>query len=74
MNMKLLEKKYFPNVEYNNKLKAVVESFGAKMHIGKIYNSDSVFAEYTHIDEIKSMGCDSIKMETATFFHATEVA
>lgn len=43
-------------------------------HVGKTYSTDTIFAEYAHIDEIKSMGCNVIEMETAAAFRAARLA
>lgn len=45
-----------------------------KFHTGKTFSVDTVFAQYTHIDEILKMGCNVIEMETASAFRAAEIA
>lgn len=47
---------------------------GVRYHIGKTYSTDTIFAEYAHIDEIKSFGCNVIEMETAAAFRAARLA
>ncbi len=34
----------------------------------KVYSIDSIYCEYTHLDEICKMGAEAIEMETAVFF------
>lgn len=42
-------------------------------HIGKTFSVDTIFAQYAHIDTIRSMGCNSIEMETAAAFRAANL-
>jgi len=50
------------------------EENGVALHIGRTYSTDTIFAEYAHIDEIKDMGCNVIEMETAAAFRAARMA
>lgn len=45
-----------------------------RCHIGRTYSTDTIFAEYAHIDEIKRMDCNVIEMETAAAFRAARLA
>lgn len=42
-------------------------------HRGKAFSIDTIFAQFAHIDEIMSMGCNVIEMETAAAFLASKV-
>lgn len=48
----------------------VCKENGVKWHIGNNYSTDTVFAQFVHIDEIIGMGCNTIEMETAAAFRA----
>ena len=45
-----------------------------KWHLGKTFSIDTIFAQFAHIDEILSMGCNVIEMETAAAFRAANLA
>lgn len=45
-----------------------------KWHKGKNYSVDTIVAQFSHIDEIMELGCNTIEMETAAFFKASEIA
>ena len=70
-------KKYYPDKNfYDEVLRATDEAIkntDIKVHMGKIFSCDTIFAEYAHLDEFKNMGCDIIEMETATLFNAANV-
>ena len=59
--------------------KAIAETAGIceenniKWHIGKTFSTDTVFAEFAHIDTYVNMGCNSIEMETAVAFRAAKI-
>lgn len=42
-------------------------------HHTKVFSTDSIFAQFAHIDEIIDTGCNAIEMETAAFFTATKI-
>ncbi|MFA6075642.1 MAG: phosphorylase [Negativicutes bacterium] len=44
-----------------------------KWHIGKAFCSDTIFAQFAHIDSIMNMGCNLIDMETAAAFRAASM-
>jgi purine-nucleoside phosphorylase len=43
-------------------------------HIGKTFITDTIFAQFAHIDEIFGFGCNVIEMETASVFKAASLA
>lgn len=45
-----------------------------RYHIGRTFSTDSIFAQFAHIEEILNMGCNVIEMETAAAFRAAELA
>lgn len=52
----------------------VCKKNAVKWHIGKTFSTDTIFAQFAHIDEILRMGCNVIEMETAAAFRAAAVA
>ena len=50
-----------------------VQKNNVKWHIGKNFSVDTIFAQFSHLDEIRALGCTTIEMETAAFFKATEI-
>jgi purine-nucleoside phosphorylase len=69
--------KVFPDSELLDIVKKVTEKIchdsNVKWHSGKAFTIDTIFAQFTHIDEIINMGCNVIEMETASAFRAAEV-
>lgn len=67
----------YPNEQFLRKIYDITEKIctenNAKWHIGKNFSVDTVFAEFSHIDEILEFGCTTIEMETAAFFKAAEM-
>ena len=41
-----------------------------KWHLGRTFSTDTIFAQFAHIDEIINMSCNVIEMETAAAFRA----
>lgn len=71
------EKQYPDKMMYERLIKATsfrCEESGVKWHIGNNYSTDTVFAQFVHIDEIIGMGCNVIEMETAAAFKAAAFA
>ncbi len=76
---KLIRGDVFGEKEYPDKIMferlkkvtdAVCKASNVKWHIGNNYSTDTVFAQFVHIDEIYGMGCNVIEMETAAAFRA----
>jgi purine-nucleoside phosphorylase len=70
-------KSTYPNKQLTEQIKNIANRIcsenSVKWHIGKNYSIDTVFAQFAHIDEILEFGCNTIEMETATFFKASEI-
>lgn len=43
-------------------------------HKGKVFSIDTIFAQFSHLNEIMEMGCNIIEMETAAAFRAAQIA
>jgi purine-nucleoside phosphorylase len=57
-----------------NTVQKVCELNNIQYHIGKTFSTDSIFAQFAHIDEIVSLGCNVIEMETASAFRAASLS
>ena len=71
-------KKYYPDKDFFNRVcestNKIVKYENIKVHIGKTFSTDTIFAQFAHIDEFINMGCNTIEMETSTLFHASKIA
>ncbi len=54
--------------------KEICAGHSVAWHTGKIFSTDTIFAQFAHIDEILSLGCNVIEMETAAAFLAGKLA
>lgn len=54
--------------------KDVCQKHRVSFHVGRTFSTDSVFAQYAHVEEILKMGCNVIEMETASAFRAAQTA
>lgn len=68
----------YPNEQLTKKINTITNKTcienNVKWHIGKNYSCDTIFAQFSHIDEIIELGCNTIEMETAAYFKAAEIA
>ncbi|MDF2674937.1 MAG: phosphorylase family protein [Clostridiales bacterium] len=68
----------YPNEQLTKKINSITDKVcienNVKWHFGKNFSVDTIFAQFSHIDEIIGLGCNTIEMETAAFFKATELA
>lgn len=70
------EKQYPDKAMFEHLKKSVSQickKYDVKWHIGNNYSTDTVFAQFVHIDEIIGMGCNVIEMETAAAFRAADL-
>lgn len=70
-------KKYYPNKEFSNKVKRVtakiINNTDIKLHFGRTFSTDTIFAQFAHLKEFINIGCNTIEMETATLFNAANI-
>ena len=70
--------KAYPDMILKDNILKATESLSeksdVKFHHGSVFSTDTIFAQFAHIDEIIGYGCNCIEMETAAFFNASEVA
>jgi purine-nucleoside phosphorylase len=81
-NIKLVEndtfgEKNYPDKELFNKIVSKTKEIAGKnsinYHIGKNFSTDTIIAQFVHIDEIINMDCNCIEMETAALFKSAEI-
>ena len=56
-----------------SKTKEITGENGANCHIGKNFSTDTIIAQFAHLDEIIDMGCNCIEMETSTLFKSAAI-
>lgn len=70
-------KKYYPNKDFSDKaLKVtnkIIKNTDIKLHMGRIFSTDTIFTQFAHLEEFINMGCNTIEMETATLFDTANV-
>ncbi len=60
--------KIYPNKEYTEDIERFIETSGYNLKHAKVFCTDSISLEYSHLDEIKESGAGLIEMETSTFY------
>jgi purine-nucleoside phosphorylase len=60
------------NALYHN-TEQVCNANNVRFHKGKAFSIDTIFAQFSHLDEIIGMDCNVIEMETAAAFRAAQV-
>lgn len=73
ISKKNYRKKIFQKVEYKKRLFTVAKMYDIDIKEKITYCSDTIFCEYYHLDEIKSLGSELIEMETAPFMRCMEL-
>ena len=77
-NNDVFGEKAYPNTELLDRAKNITNLIckqnDVKWHIGNNFSIDTIFAQFSHIDEIIRMGCNVIEMETAAAFEAAVLA
>jgi len=67
----------YPDAELNEVLKSAAGRICAehhvRLHAGRNFSIDTIFAQFAHLDEIMAMGCNVIEMETAAAFRAARL-
>lgn len=58
----------YPNADYTAKIIALARENGYTLRTAKVFCTDSIALEYSHLDEIKATGAELIEMETSTFY------
>ena len=67
----------YPDAAMLEKARAVTarvcEEHNVRWHAGRCFSTDTIFAQFAHIDEILGLGCNVIEMETAAAFRAAQL-
>ena len=58
----------FPAKEDLESLRKIANENGYELKCAKVFSTDSISLEYSHLDEIKATGAELIEMETSTFY------
>ena len=66
-------KKEYPSKDITSRLIKILEKENIKYHYVPNYSTDTVFAQFYHIDKIIGFGCKTIEMETALLFKCNEL-
>lgn len=70
--------KSYPHPGLYAELKAITQRVCSErqvaLHAGHTFSIDTVFAQFTYLEEIKALGCNVIEMETAAAFRAAQLA
>ena len=59
--------KIYPDMEYTKKVIKLAKNCGYNLKTAKVFCTDSIALEYSHLDQIKETGAELIEMETGTF-------
>ena len=65
--------KIYPDKNYVDKICQLSKENGCLLKTAKVFSTDSIALEYSHLDEIKATGAELIEMETSTFYKVTEL-
>lgn len=77
LGMDVFGEKVYPDTSLLELLKIetknICDENNVKWHIGKAFCTDTILAQFPHIDSIINMGCNLIDMETASAFRAAKL-
>ena len=62
-----------PDRDYVEKIVALADKSGYELKTAKVFCTDSIALEYSHLDEIRASGAELIEMETGTFYTLAEL-
>ena len=64
---------YPPDIGYVDRVIEVGQRLGYPIHRAKVFCTDSIALEYSHLNEIKAAGAELIEMETALFYQLADL-
>jgi purine-nucleoside phosphorylase len=74
IDVKGFGKRVYPNQpDFIKKVHEICRQNNMVMKEKVVYCTDSIICEYLHLEQIKSLGCDLIEMETAAFYRCLEL-
>ena len=62
-----------PDAAYVDRVIGLGRRLGCQIKKAKVFCTDSIALEYSHLDEIKSSGAELIEMETAAFYQLADL-
>ena len=62
-----------PDRAYVDRVAALGRRLGYEIKPGKVFCTDSIALEYSHLDEIRATGAELIEMETALFYRLADL-
>ena len=62
-----------PDLAYVDRVAALGRRLGYEIKPGKVFCTDSIALEYSHLDEIRATGAELIEMETALFYRLADL-
>lgn len=68
------EKKEYPDNNFNKELLEVIKNKGYEVKEAINYSVDCIFAQFPHIEHIRSLKAQTIEMETSTLFRCANIA
>lgn len=63
----------YPDRKYVLRIVELAKESGYSLKKGKVFCTDSISLEYSHLDEIRGTGAELIEMETGTFYTLAEL-
>ena len=65
--------KIYPDTDFVNRVVARAGERGYDLKSAKVFSTESIALEYSHLAEIKATGAQLIEMETSTFYRMAEM-
>lgn len=64
------ESRYYPDLELSNQILEIIKNMKLSVdyHHCPNYCVDTIFGQFPHIEHFKSLGCETLEMETSTVF------
>lgn len=66
-------KTVYPDGVYVDHVISLARENGYELKTAKVFCTDSISCEYSHLDEIRATGAELIEMETSTFYQLAEL-
>lgn len=63
----------YPKKDYVDHVVSLARKKGYELKKAKVFCTDSISCEYSHLDEIKATGAQLIEMETSTFYQLADL-
>lgn len=63
----------YPDASYTDQVISMAADCGYTLHKAKVFCTDSISCEYSHLEEIRATGARLIEMETSTFYQLADL-